>query len=413
MKKIITILSVITILFLISFVLQSKYNTAIFNAINVPTPQETILMKQIHLAGTTFLFMNLLIYSIVLCFSIMAIILVFVLFNRRKIERRQKISDKFLIVYQKKLIDYLIDVNKEIPGAREKYIKEFKELSSGGYHKQLLMAQICDLNLTLTGLNNERLKGLYYELGFHKKTYRKVHSPLWYKKIQGFKELYAMNMTEKNDVLMEYINSKNELVGIEAQIALVDLSKENPDVNPFEFLGTLKTDFSLWEQITLHQIMVQRDIRVPDFGQWLNSQNDTVVTFCLRMIREYQQVSNASKIEELLDHKNEKVRKLAIEVLGDIKATESAFPLKKKYKEEVYENSLEIIKSLRKISNPKSIGFLQKVVDSEQDTNLQIEAVKAIAEMGDEGKIYLEKMMKSDYKDYNIIIKHVLDKRIN
>jgi HEAT repeat protein len=131
------------------------------------------------------------------------------------------------------------------------------------------------------------------------------------------------------------------------------------------------------------------------------------------MIREYQQVSNASKIEELLDHKNEKVRKLAIEVLGDIKATESAFPLKKKYKEEVYENSLEIIKSLRKISNPKSIGFLQKVVDSEQDTNLQIEAVKAIAEIGDEGKIYLEKMMKSDYKDYNIIIKHVLDKRIN
>ena len=275
------------------------------------------------------------------------------------------------------------------------------------------MAQIFDLNLTLAGLNNESLKVLYYEIVSNKKTYRKVHSPFWYKKIQGFKELYAMNMTEKNDVLMEYVNSKNELVGIEAQIALVDLSKENPNVNPFAFLRTLKTDFSLWEQITLHQIMVQRDIKVPDFGEWLDSKNDTVVTFCLRMIREYKQSYNFVKIETLLEHPNEKVRKLAIEVLGDLKSQESILPLKKRYKEETYENSLEIVKALSKISNPKSIGFLQKVVDSEKDTNLQIEAVKAIAEMGDEGKLYLEKMMKSDYKDYNIIIKHVLDKRIN
>jgi hypothetical protein len=110
MKKIITILSLITILFLISFVLQSKYNTAIFNAINVPTPQETILVKQIHLAGTTFLFMNLLIYSIVLCFSIMAVILVFVLFNRRKLERRQRISDKFPDIFFPSPRYFLIDI---------------------------------------------------------------------------------------------------------------------------------------------------------------------------------------------------------------------------------------------------------------------------------------------------------------
>jgi hypothetical protein len=87
--------------------------------------------------------------------------------------------------------------------------------------------------------------------------------------------------------------------------------------------------------------------------------------------------------------------------------------LKKLYKEEPYENKLEIVKTLGKIANPKSIRFLQNVVDVEEDTNLQIEGVKAINNMGEVGDIQLKKMMNSDYKNYNIIIKHVLDKKIN
>jgi len=57
--------------------------------------------------------------------------------------------------------------------------------------------------------------------------------------------------------------------------------------------------------------------------------------------------------------------------------------------------------------------FLQNVVDVEEDANLQIEAIKAIKNMGDDGKVRLEKMMNDDYKNYKIIIKHVLDDRIN
>jgi hypothetical protein len=43
---------------------------------------------------------------------------------------------------------------------------------------------------------------------------------------------------------------------------------------------------------------------------------------------------------------------------------------------------------------------------------LQIEATKAIENMGEEGVKALVKLMKSEYKNYNIIIRHVLDRRI-
>ena len=57
----------------------------------------------------------------------------------------------------------------------------------------------------------------------------------------------------------------------------------------FEFLSHLKRPFSLWEQITLHDLIIQHNIPVPSFKKWLISPNDTVVIFALRMIREFKQ----------------------------------------------------------------------------------------------------------------------------
>jgi hypothetical protein len=415
MKKIIATISLITLLFIVSFVLQSKYNTVILNSVNVHGTQ-ALFLKQIHLAGTSFLFMDLLTTSIIVCFGIMIVILIFVLLNRKRMEKRERIRNSYLERYQQMLLSYLMVIKSypnDIKREETDHIRNFKKLANTRFKRQLLVDTFADVNLNLKGDTSRELKELFFKLKLHKLTYKKMRSYRWHKKIKGFKELYAMNITDKNNVLYKYINSRNELVAIEAQIALVDLSKEDPDALPFDFLGELKTPFRLWEQITLHQVMVDRDIKVPDFGKWVLSENPTVCMFCLRMIREYRQVQNADKINYLMYYNNISVRKLAIQVAGDLKLENVAYTLKKVYKDETYENSLEIIKALGKIVNFHTIGFLQKVVDAEDDTQKQIEAVKAIYNMGEIGKTYLQKMMNSNYKDYNIIIKHVLDKRIN
>ena len=58
------------------------------------------------------------------------------------------------------------------------------------------------------------------------------------------------------------------------------------------------------------------------------------------------------------------------------------------------------------------MGFLKLVLDKEDDVQLQIEATKAINNNGEDGVKALVKIMESEYKNYSIIIKHVLDKRI-
>jgi hypothetical protein len=65
-----------------------------------------------------------------------------------------------------------------------------------------------------------------------------------------------------------------------------------------------------------------------------------------------------------------------------------------------------------KMPDSSMIGFLKLVIDKEEDVQLQIEATKAIRNNGDEGVKALVKLMESEYKNYSIIIKHVLDRRI-
>ncbi len=76
-----------------------------------------------------------------------------------------------------------------------------------------------------------------------------------------------MNIRDANKRIIKSLNSNNNILRMEAQIAMVRLSDENP----YEFLDILKKPLSLWEQVTLHEIQIQHNLKVPDFKQWFTS----------------------------------------------------------------------------------------------------------------------------------------------
>jgi hypothetical protein len=405
MKKIIGVLLIFIILLTIGFGIQLASIDQSYN----------LWLFQIDIFDYSFKMIDFLIISTVISLLTMIVLSIFIFVNRKKLEKLQKIRYAYGERYQQMLLSYLMIIQNypnDVGRIEKEHIRDFKRLANTHYKRQLLLDTFADVNLNLKGEPSLHLKELFFKLKLHKMTFRKVHSIHWHRKIKGFKELYAMNITRKNNILYKHINSHNELVRMEAQIALVDLSKEDPNINAFDFLNKLKTPFSLWEQITLHQVLVQRDLKVPDFGQWVLSENDSVCMFCLRMIREYKQVQNIEKIKTLLYHNNDAIKKLAIQVIGDLKLVDLVKFLKLRYKYEETENDLEIIKSIGKLQDPSSIRFLQLVIDKEDSADFQIEAAKAIHNIGEPGELSLNKMLNSNYKDYNIIIKHVLDHRI-
>ena len=405
MNRIRIVVILLALLFASSFFVQTKTFKRIANKSDIEFVKydtENNWLKIHEFWGLEMRFVDMLVVISMSLISTMIILLVFILIKRNKRDNREELKEHLLEQYQDLILKYLAAKTVNMDG--------FKKIARNRFSREILIKQIIDVSLNLPPAAKMKLNKLYFFLGLLKNTLGKVDSVKWHRKVQGFKELSSLNIKNYNKKIEKCINSKNDTLRIESHIALVKLSD---DSEPFSFLDNLDYHFSVWEQITLHQLMIENEMNVPNFGKWVDSKNVDVVMFCLRMIREYNQVNNYDELDRAILHENEKVRRTAIEVIGDLELFSLFSVLKKRYKHETYENSLEIIKTMGKRPVKSVMNFLQNVVDSEDDSNLQIEAVRSMNNMEGDGKVRLEKMMKSDYKDYNIIIKHVLDNRIN
>ncbi|MCJ7449269.1 MAG: SPOR domain-containing protein [Bacteroidales bacterium] len=356
-------------------------------------------LKRINYMGKSFMFINALIITIVISTASMIILLIIILLNRRRMEKVERLRQYLLEKYQSLIIDYLFGSTTA---------DDFRSVASDTYCRQVLIDQMIDVSINLKGEEAKKLISLYKHLGLDRDSITRANDRRWHKKIKGFRELAFMNIKDANETIYQALNSSNEILRMEAQIALVRLS----DDNPFEFLSHLTRPFSLWEQITLHELLIQHNIAAPSFKKWLTSPNPTVVMFALRMIREFKQNDAEEDVNITILHTATAVRQLAIQVAGDLNMRSTLETMKRMYKNQEYNVCLEIVKSMGKMPDLSMMGFLKLVLDKEDDVQLQIEATKAIENNGEEGVKALVKIMKSEYKNYNIIVRHVLDRRI-
>jgi len=360
---------------------------------------DSLWLKKINYFGKSFALVNALIITIFISIVTMIILLMVILLNRTRMEKEEDLKQYLAETYQGMIIDYLFTGSSA---------DRFRQIASDTYRRQALIDQMIDVSVNLKGDAEEKLCGLYLYLGLDRDSIKRANNLRWHKKIKGFRELAFMNIKDANHVIYKALNSKNEILRMEAQIALVRLTDEDP----FSFLFQLKRPFSLWEQITLHELIIQHDLPVPEFKKWLKASNPTVVMFALRMIREFKQKDAEDDVRETLEHPSPEVRKLAVQIAGDLEMRSTLEVMKRIYKVQEYNTCLEIIRAMAKMPDPSLMGFLKLVLDKEDDVHLQIEATKAIENNGEEGVKTLVKLMKSEYKNYNIIVRHVLDRRI-
>jgi len=336
----------------------------------------------------------------------MGFLLVVILLNRSRLEREAKKRAELLEQYQQWLMDYLFESGEE----RSAFTR-LRKSAADPWNRQILIDQIMDLMVNLKGEVKDRARNLYMELGLDQDSMSKARSRKWHTRIKGFKELSFMNIQAANDQLIRSLASKNEILKMEAQIALVRLSGEHP----FDWLHRLETPLPIWEQITLVELLVQHELPVPSFRQWFGSNNLSVVKFALNMVSRFGQKEAIPDVIQLFQHIDELVRRTAYRVAGELKSKEALVELKNIYPGEGYLNQLEILKTFRKVPDEQHLGFLREVLDEEDDVELQIQSTKAMENTGEPGISLLVKLMKSKsgYKNYKILIRHVLDGRIN
>lgn len=324
---------------------------------------------------------------VILVYLILSIIILFIiiLVNRQIKANQQHHRDQLTKEYQEQLAGFLFDDKQETV--------KFRGINNKT-NRQILIDEIMELHSNLHGEVAVKLRDLYLNLNLHKDSLRNAHHGRWDRKAKGFGELGHMNVTDANDKIRGYINSKNSILRMEAQVALVKLSENDP----LGFLDDLQHELSYWEQVKLYDTLVYHQIEIDDFDRWLFSKNPSVVVFALRMIELFKHVQSGDRVRELLFSENPEIALAAIKSLKALELTEFVEDTKILFRSETLKLE-NILKEHKRHKNQKDILSM----DDLTPRKIRFEIVSAMMAIATENEIpFLEQVILDNDSSYKI-----------
>lgn len=276
------------------------------------------------------------------------------------------------------------------------------------YIKKILYRQILNFHDSFTGNTAEKLRELFLKLELDKITIKRLNSSKREIKIKGIIETAQMQLNELTPFIAKLIHSKQPEVRIEAQAAYLILNKKHS----FHFLEHIKEPILAWHQLILMDLTQRINIReLPDFSTWLNSNNNSVVELCIKLIGHFQQFKATDELIKLLNHPDEHIQLLTIKVLGDFEADQAEKHLLKLYDSGSPEIKSEVIKALGRICSGKQLKFLLAEAGS-NEFDIVLQSVNALSNHGNSGLDLIKHYYPNAPKMNKAIIGQVLETAI-
>jgi hypothetical protein len=178
--------------------------------------------------------------------------------------------------------------------------------------QNLLLKDVVKLHQNYSGEYSKKIESFYFESGLINKSISKIKNNNWDTKCEGVAELSEMKVTAMYPEILKLTKVKNKTLKMVALVASINLKG-------FEAIETLRDydeHIDDWIQINLFNAIKHWDLTdVPDFRYLLDSKNDTVVIFGLRLISMYEQAQANPILQKLITKGNsEDIRKLAAEI---------------------------------------------------------------------------------------------------
>lgn len=237
---------------------------------------------------------------------------------------------------------------------------KIKKLLSNKHFRTILTNQLLSAKENMIGSSGDNLNLLYKQLGLEAFALKKIRSKSWHKIAKGIKELGLMNLKKYRGDIEPFLNYKRTLIRIEAQNTMLKFS----GFQGLRFLDTVAYPISEWHQLKLLEELAQ--LPPDDFtgiDNWLNSDNDSVVIFALKLVRNYHFFQFHQQLTQLFFHQKEHIRLHAIIAIKEISDENTANSLIEIYPKETTNNKLEILSALKEIAMQDEIPFIVSCLD--------------------------------------------------
>jgi len=273
--------------------------------------------------------------------------------------------------------------------------------------RQALIDRLIHYRNNVSGIMGDQLRNLYIQLELDKESLKKMKSRKWDKKVQAMSELTSMNMSIADVTILPLTNSRNRELRAAARHAYIKLSKNEP----FKFFDLATEPLLLWDQVELFRIISTTEkIAIPNFAQWITySSNKSIISFCLKLVVHYNQISAVPAVEKLLDTRDHYLRADAINCLGKMNIEEVEARLIRMYNSQPLSCQIEILKLLGRVSSGKHVDFLRQEFLHSTDFELRKNAAKSLINNQWAAKNLINELVDTATAENKRILKHCMN----
>lgn len=271
--------------------------------------------------------------------------------------------------------------------------------------RELFLEKLVESESKFSGTAQEEISKLFTDHDLQAEAIQKIEQKKSYMIATGIHELTVMKVEKELPKISRFLHSPDQLVYQEAQYAMVTFK----GFEGLEFLNTEKNKISEWQQLRL--LLSINHIPSDCEGliqNWLESENDSVIIFILRLISKFQMLSFYAHVHSLMNHSSQKVRIQAVKTLQSLENPSTISDLIECYEKQKLEVKLEILEVLKFSKDQSCVPFLKFQLLNNTSEKLRIYAAEGLFSLGQQ--YYLQELTfcESSCEERSNIIKHAM-----
>ncbi|WP_126650709.1 HEAT repeat domain-containing protein [Chryseobacterium aureum] len=287
--------------------------------------------------------------------------------------------------------------------------QNFSEASGNSLFRNLFLQKLAESEKKFSGTAQDELKTLFHEYGLQEEAMKKLNQKKEYLIAGGIQELTAMNVQDALPKISPFLTHPSAQVYQEAQYTMVNFK----GFEGLYFLSSISTKISEWQQLRLLISITS----IPEnsneiIEEWLESSNNSVVIFTLKLVRKFQILSLYPILIKLLDHSSAEVRIQAVQTLLSLENSSTITFLMEVYPHQPLEVQKEILKVMKKSKDQCCADFLKDQLLNNSDPAIKVYAAEALCSLGKQEYLIKISGDKALAEESVQIIKYALQEKI-
>lgn len=257
---------------------------------------------------------------------------------------------------------------------RSDHQKILHEFQKGKSQRNLFIHELAETSKKFRGSTLKNILWMFEKMSLEKELLINLSDHKWYKRANAIQQMAYLQQKNSIKDLFALTNHENELLRMEAQIAIVKLT----GFKGLKFLNEIIYPISEWQQLRLiEELSGQVPENLSNISEWLKSKNESVLNFSLRLVEIYRQYNCYDQVLGLLSHPSILICKNTLITLSHIINETTIDFLVKYYHNYHPELQFQILKIIQIHGNQEQLEFLISLLNDDNNC-VKLEAAKAI-----------------------------------